>query len=285
MNVVRLESLTYGVDDLAVAKRYYDDWGLVAVAEGRHGVDYRLDSGQTILLRESSDSSLPKAVESGSTIREVTWGVADATSLQAVGAALSSDRDPRLAHGTLSTLDPWGMGIAFRVVAPGFDAPVHTERPRNRAFRVADRIRPWRIGHVVLNVPEAKMQATSQFYLDRLQFRLSERVNQFGDFIRCPGSTDHHNLFLLQRSDGGLNHVAFEVANFDEIVMGGKFMQAKGWEAATSLGRHVMGSNLFWYFKNPGGGLAEYFSDMDVVDDGWEPPIWDTNPGFSLWMT
>jgi hypothetical protein len=43
-------------------------------------------------------------------------------------------------------------------------------------------------------------------------------------------------------------------------------------------------SNLFWYFKNPGGGLAEYFSDMDVIDDEWKAPIWDTNPGFSLWM-
>jgi catechol 2,3-dioxygenase-like lactoylglutathione lyase family enzyme len=247
-------------------------------------VDYRLDSGQVIRLREAGDRTLPKAIEPGSTIREVTWGVEDAASLEAIGAALSTDRDPETSEGTLKTLDPWGMGVAFTLATPGLAAPVPSERARNHAFKVAARVRPWRIGHVVLNIPESKMQATSAFYLDRLGFRLSERVNNFGDFIRCSGSSDHHNLFLLQKPEGGLNHVAFEVGNFDEIVMGGKFMQAKGWEAATTLGRHIMGSNLFWYFKNPGGGLAEYFSDMDVVDDEWKAPIWDVNPGFSLWM-
>jgi hypothetical protein len=276
--------LTYGVEDVDAAKRYYDDWGLVAVDAGRSGVDYRLDSGQTIRLREAGDPTLPRAIEPGSTIREVTWGVADAASLDAIGAALSTDRDLTSAAGTIRTLDPWEMGIAFTVAAPGLAAPVPAERTRNRAFDVASRVRPWRIGHVVLNVPEAKMQATSAFYLERLQFRLSERVNNFGDFVRCSGSTDHHNLFLLRKPSGGLNHVAFEVRNFDEIVMGGKYMQAQGWEAATTPGRHIMGSNLFWYFKNPGGGLAEYFCDMDVVDDAWTPPIWETNPGFSRWM-
>ena len=39
--------------------------------------------------------------------------------------------------------------------------------------------------------------------------------------MRCPGSRDHHNLFLLRRKDkAAFNHAAFEVQNFDEIMMG-----------------------------------------------------------------
>jgi len=285
LNINRLESLTYGVEDLEGCKRYYDDWGLTATAEGQHGIDYILPSGQSVRLRSAGDRSLPKPVEGGSTIREITWGVEDATSLDAVGAALSRDRDLSDNGDVLRTLDPWQMGVAFCVARPG-TTPVHAAmRGRNQTIEIRERIRPRRIGHVVLNIPPSKMEQTSEFYLDRLQFRLSDRVIQFGEFLRCSGSVDHHNLFLLQKPDGGLNHVAFEVENVDEVVMGGKFMQGRGWEAATTVGRHVMGSNLFWYFKNPAGALTEYFSDMDVIDDDWEPRIWDKNPGFSYWTT
>ena len=53
--------------------------------------------------------------------------------------------------------------------------------------------------------------------------------------------------------------------------------------AATNPGRHILGSNLYWYFSNPSGGNTEYFADMDCMDDNWKPRIWDKNPGFSLW--
>ena len=42
------------------------------------------------------------------------------------------------------------------------------------------------------------------------------------------------------------------------------------------LGRHAIGSNFFWYLRDPSGHYAEFYSDMDViVDDGsWEPGTW-----------
>ena len=66
--------------------------------------------------------------------------------------------------------------------------------------------------------------------------------------------------------------------------MRGKFMEEKGWKAATKPGRHIMGSNIFWYFKNPSGGNTEYFSDMDVFDDNWQPRYHEKNPGYAHWM-
>jgi hypothetical protein len=75
MKILRIESLVYGVDDLDASIRYYEDWGLALERRGTHGADFVLPSGQTICLRANDDRSLPDPVESGSTVREVVWGV------------------------------------------------------------------------------------------------------------------------------------------------------------------------------------------------------------------
>jgi hypothetical protein len=33
------------------------------------------------------------------------------------------------------------------------------------------------------------------------------------------------------------------------------------------LGRHGIGSNYFWYLRDPAGNFAEYTSDLDVIVD------------------
>jgi hypothetical protein len=37
------------------------------------------------------------------------------------------------------------------------------------------------------------------------------------------------------------------------------------------LGRHGIGSNYFWYLRDPAGNFAEYTSDLDVIvdDEAW----------------
>jgi hypothetical protein len=39
------------------------------------------------------------------------------------------------------------------------------------------------------------------------------------------------------------------------------------------LGRHHVGSNFFWYLKDPAGNFSEYYADMDcIIDDQlWKP--------------
>lgn len=41
------------------------------------------------------------------------------------------------------------------------------------------------------------------------------------------------------------------------------------------LGRHYLGSNFFWYLKDPAGNFSEYFSDLDCIidDELWEPGV------------
>ncbi|MDA0654445.1 MAG: VOC family protein [Proteobacteria bacterium] len=293
MSITRVESLVYGVADLAAGIRYYENWGLKAAERGDNGAVFATPAGQTIHLRPIDDPSLPAAPDGDrSTVRQTVWGVDSADDLEKIGAEMSSDRDvARAADGTLSTVDESGFSIGFALSQP---AIVKVEPPRvnlnengqrlNQTVQDVPQARPLRLGHVVFYIPRDGADRAVSFYIDRLGFRLSDSTVGRGDFMRCAGSRDHHNLFLLQSDNGAaFNHAAFEVRDFDEIMMGGACMKSHGWVPDTTPGRHILGSNLYWYFRNPCGGNTEYFADMDCMDDDWEPRIWQTSPGFSLW--
>jgi catechol 2,3-dioxygenase-like lactoylglutathione lyase family enzyme len=293
MAISRVESLVYGVSDMAAGIRYYENWGLKAVERGERGATFKTPAGQTIHLRPIDDPSLPAAPDGDrSTVRHTVWGVDTADDLEKIGAEMSTDRKVvRAADGSIRTVDESGFSIGFAVTQP---ADVQAQPPRvnlnensrrlNETVAAIPQAQPLRLGHVVFYIPKDGADRAVSFYIDRLGFRLSDSTIGRGDFMRCAGSRDHHNLFLLQRDgSAGFNHAAFEVRDFDEIMMGGACMKSNGWEPETTPGRHILGSNLYWYFRNPCGGNTEYFADMDCMDDDWEPRIWDKSPGFSLW--
>jgi hypothetical protein len=51
------------------------------------------------------------------------------------------------------------------------------------------------------------------------------------------------------------------------------------------LGRHYIGSNFFWYLKDPAGNFSEYYSDMDcIVNDAlWEPGVFTGRDSLYAW--
>ena len=293
MSIHRIESLVFGANDVAAATRYFKDWGLDITTSDNKGADFTLPENQTILIREADDINLPNAPDGKNTLRETIWGVDTQNDLETIGAELTKDRNVATDEdGTLHTYDDGGFAIGFRVwnhKPAGIAAPLINMNDRNtRLDEPVDgnrRARPIRIGHVVFHVPAANWKALSAFYQDRLNFRLSERAEDAGDFMRCQNSQDHHNLFLAYRMDqAAFNHIAFEVKDFDEIMLGGTHMKNQGWEPATKPGRHFMGSNLFWYFHTPCGGRTEYFADMDRLTEDWTPPVWEKNPGYAMWI-
>jgi hypothetical protein len=285
MTILRVESLLFGVEDLDAGIRYFEDWGLACITRGAHGADFSLPSGQTILIRPAGDAALPTAPDRNPTLRETIWGVADAATLERIGAELGRDREVKTGADGLHARDEAGFAIGFRVAAPA-PKPSSTAASRmNHPFDPERRARPSRLGHVVYNAAQKALDKLLAFYLERLKFRLTDRALDTGAFLRCQGTNDHHSLFFATRADrNSFNHAAFEVKNIDEIVLGGKYMKSKGWRPNTPLGRHILGSNVFWYFDSPCGGRTEYYSDMDQMDDDWKPRIWEKNPGFAMWM-
>ena len=294
MTIKRVESLTYGADDPSAGIKFHEDLGLEKVENGANGATFRTPSNQFIHVRKSSDTSIPTAPEGRNAMVECTWGVDSKEALEALGSELAKDRQVRRdPDGTIHTQDETGFNIGFRVSTPhtvNFDPPdVNLVTMNSRINKIKDRdmdrqAKPIRIGHVVWSIPAANPERASDFYMKRLGFKMSDRSKDLGDFMRVPGRTDHHSIFLLHRANQTrFDHVAFEVHDFDELMVGGHHLTNRGWKAVTRPGRHMVGSNLFWYFQNPCGGKTEYFSDIDIMDDNWEPKTHEKHPGWAIW--
>jgi catechol 2,3-dioxygenase-like lactoylglutathione lyase family enzyme len=123
--------------------------------------------------------------------------------------------------------------------------------------------RPRRLGHVLLFTPDLARQI--DFYTRVLGLRLSDRCQSIIAFLRC--STDHHNLALLASERPGFHHGSFEVGSVDEIAMGARNLEEAGRPPGWGLGRHVIGSNFFYYARDPWGSFAEYFYDLDYIPE------------------
>jgi hypothetical protein len=105
-----------------------------------------------------------------------------------------------------------------------------------------------------------------------------------GTFMQCEGDDDQHNLLLCHRPDrAGPGHTAYEVRDFDEVIVGGNQMIERGWREARRLGRHTVGSNVFRFVHAPCGGHVEYVADMDRVDSSYETRVHEETPPHHLW--
>jgi len=175
--------------------------------------------------------------------------------------------------------DPDGNAVNVRnegrVLPPGdpplaINSPGHIGREVRRACPEAGQgARPRRLGHVLLFAGDLDRQL--DFYTRVLGMKLSDRCQKIIVFLRC--TTDHHNLAFLASPGPGFHHGSFEVGNVDEIALGAQRMLEAGGPPGWGLGRHVIGSNFFYYVRDPWGSFAEYFHDLDYIPEqcAWEP--------------
>jgi catechol 2,3-dioxygenase len=150
------------------------------------------------------------------------------------------------------------------------NSPGHIGRPVDRgAPEAGTAARPRRLGHVLFFTADVDRQL--DFYTRVLGMKLSDRCQSIIAFLRC--TTDHHNVAFLTSRGPGFHHASFEVGSVDEIAMGALAMQQSGFEPGWGLGRHVIGSNFFFYIRDPWGSFAEYFHDLDYIPEqcAWEP--------------
>jgi catechol 2,3-dioxygenase-like lactoylglutathione lyase family enzyme len=284
MGICRIEEVHFGVTDIPECVRFFSDFGLTQTEDDGSAAVFSTPAGQRLVLHSADASGLPAALEDGSTVREVIWGVDDAESLRALGEELARDRDVDAdVDGGLHTTDNTGYGLGLRVAAP---RPAQAEEIRanvsgavrrwNEPLTRGGQARPLRICHVALFIPETGHERAVAFYTDRLGFRPTDQLLDMGTFMQCEGDDDQHNLLLAHRADRtGINHVAYEVRNH---------MVRAGWREARRLGRHTIGSNVFRFFVAPCGGRVEYAADMDRVDDSYGPNVYEQRPPHHLWM-
>ncbi len=278
MNIIGPDSLIFGVDDIEACTRYFIDYGLHPRGEG---VFEALD-GTSVVIKARSDKSLPAPLETGNMLRKTLYGVADQATVEAIAAELGKDREVRtLADGSIEAEDDLGFSLGFQVTVrreldlPG--EPVNSPgapplRPVNEVAADPDADpRPRTLSHVVYFVPDSdKCEA---FYARRLGFVTTDRFLGVGAFMRPAGTNEHHTLFMIQTPPfmQGCEHFTFHMAGPTEFLQAGYRFADKGYETFWGPGRHILGSNWFWYFNSPLGIHVEYDADMDLHDDDWVP--------------
>lgn len=280
MQILGPDLLIFGVDDVDACAKMAKAYGLTPVEEGPAGGTYEAMDGTAIVIRKGADSALPAPVAATPNLREQVYGVADAATLESVGAELGRDRDVTVeADGRLRSVDDDGYPISFQVtirrsiVAPHYGVNVPGQepgRPPNVIAAIDDEdIRPRSLSHVVIFTTDK--DKSEKFYAERLGFRTVDVFTNLGPFMRPQGTLDHHTLFLIQAPKTGLQHFTFHFAGANELLKAGWELGRAGYKSAWGPGRHILGSNYFWYFNSPFGGLFELDADMDLHDDSWEP--------------
>ena len=150
-----------------------------------------------------------------------------------------------------------------------------------------------RLGHVVLQ--SSRYTEALNWYLDHFGLIVSDFLYYPGQrhrgptmsFIRCDrGSTpsDHHTLAVALGPANRYVHSAYQVSDLDALAAGGEHLHDRGYVRSWGIGRHIQGSQLFDYWRDPDGFLVEHYADGDMFDNtlepGWAP---FTASGLAQW--
>jgi catechol 2,3-dioxygenase len=142
---------------------------------------------------------------------------------------------------------------------------------------------PRRLSHVLRFTPDV-LRAVA-FYEDVLGMRLSDRSGDGIAFLHAVHGSDHHVVAFAKSSAPGYHHSSWDMAGLEDVGLGGMQMAAKGHARGWGPGRHVLGSNYFWYVQDPWGSFAEYSADIDYVPKGmqWRSADYPPEDAFYLW--
>jgi catechol 2,3-dioxygenase len=126
-----------------------------------------------------------------------------------------------------------------------------------------DKVRPNRLSHVLIFVTD--VERSIRFFEETLGLRLSDRSRDIVAFMHAPFGADHHTLAFVKSDGGGFHHCSWDVSSLDDVGLGAMQMAAAGWSRGWGVGRHVLGSNYFYYVRDPWGSYSEYSFDIDFI--------------------
>ena len=264
--VTGVRSIELGVRDLQQSADFYTKvWALEEVAAEGDGIHLRATGGEhhVLTIRERPKPSL----------LGVNFAAADRATVDRLCAKARSYGVKVLGDpAPLSGAAGGGYGFRFETseglpMSISADGMVHPDV-------VLDRSRPTKISHVVLNSANADEQMP--FFVDVLGFRRSDSTHMM-EFLRC--SSDHHSIAIVRANGPSLNHVAYEVPNIDGLMRGTGRLKRNGFDIEWGVGRHGPGNNVFSYFIEPDGFVAEYTTELDQIDEAThipqDPAYWD----------
>ena len=286
-----LDRFVISVPDLKTAKAYYDAFGL----------DVRTIGNRLDLYTCGHSHRWGSVYESGQ-LKKLEYLVlgAYAEDIDALKKGIEQKRghftDP---HRLADTEGFWlrdPEGIPVQVVAaekssPGAKGeefgPIKGKSPRGTVIGPsrsgAHKVHPVRLTHALMF--SSDVPRSVRFYTETLGLRLSDQSGDIIAFLHGAHASDHHMLAFAKSSGPGLHHTSWIVRGIDEIGLGMEQMRAAGYPNGWGVGRHVIGSNYFFYSQDPWGSFTEYSYDIDFIGHEHEWPHADHPPddSFYLW--
>ena len=257
--VTGVRSIELGVRDLHQSAEFYTKvWSLEEVSAAGDTMHFRATGGEhhVLTIRERPQASLL-----GVHFAAADRGAVDQLCAKAKGYGVAIADDPAPLDASA------GGGYGFRFETPdGLPMTISSDSAQHPDV-VVDRSRPTKISHVVLN--SARTDDQVPFFMDVLGFKLSDSTHMM-EFLRC--SADHHSIAIFRNNGPSLNHVAYELPNIDGLMRGAGRLKRSGFDVEWGVGRHGPGSNVFSYFIEPNGFVAEYTTELDQLDDATHVP-------------
>jgi catechol 2,3-dioxygenase-like lactoylglutathione lyase family enzyme len=274
----------YQVPDLDAAAEFMRDYGLLASAR----------TDDALYMRGYGPNHHVYVAERGAEARSVGFALAARSAADLAllsgetGAPVELINEP--GGGSRVVLaDPSGFRVEVVHGIETFD-PVATRRVQalnlgGQRARLNETVRPAlgpahviRLGHVALHVSD--LTASIEFYTKRLGMRIAdtyyigEESNRMAAFLRCglgEAFTDHHTIAMVQIPRPGFDHISFEVLDWDDLMLGHDHMRRTGkYRHSWGIGRHIDGSNIFDYWRDPFGAKVEHYADGDIINDDYK---------------
>jgi catechol 2,3-dioxygenase-like lactoylglutathione lyase family enzyme len=284
------------VDGLAWLEFQKSDLGRAELFARAFGFEVALKTATELHLRGSEPGAPCVLIRKGEKSRFLGPAFraadrADLTRLADAAGATVAELPESLGGSAATLTDPSGLRVrvvsgthdlaALQSPAPlvhnfGGDAP-RVNAPQ-RPPRVPATVR--RVGHVVLQT--TRFRRTLDWYLEHLGLIVSDFLYYAGQrdrgptmaFIRCDrGRTpsDHHTLAMTLGPSNRYVHSAYEVSDLDVLAAGGQYLLEQGYGRSWGIGRHIQGSQIFDYWRDPDGFLVEHYTDGDIFDCTLEP--------------
>lgn len=142
------------------------------------------------------------------------------------------------------------------------------------------------MGHVVLPAP--KFDATRTFWLDVMNFGLSDFVNyDMGagqapvriNFMHCDNPREHSVALVEMANPAACDHLLVEVANIDEV--GRALYRAEDLQIPlqVTLGRHINDDMISFYAYSPAGFTVEYGAGGRRIEDWSQHKVFEATRG------
>ena len=283
-----VERVVFSVPEMAPAERFYTAFGLDARRNGD-----RLDCythGHAHCWMTVLANGQPKALQYISFGIDAADAAAFADRIESLGIACAPH--PLGSADGLWLKSPDGIHLQLVVadkVSPGHKTmlapwPAQARAPAAAPMRSqATPVRPRCLSHVLLFTPDVQRMLT--FCEAVLGLRLSDRSGDLVAFLHTPHGSDHHLFAFVKSNAPGLHHTSWDVGSLDDVGEGSEQLRAAGFTEGWGVGRHVLGSNYFYYARDPWGSFAEYSFDIDFVAPGqdWQAGDYPPEDSFYLW--